>query len=1009
MSLIRKSNRLALLASFALAVAASGSHAEDIDLFIGASGGSAAAPKVMILMDNSNNWVSDLPNGKSKFLALSAVMNSIKNPVEVGLSTFSYSGPPYGSYVRFAPRDMNVAANKAAFQKLLGVISADANVTKETGNNKAEAEALYEIYKYYASLAPRAGTLAQNKYADATGNIIAGYPDSTGAAVGMTTGFAFKADGTYNSTATTCARNYIIYIVANNSSGGSLGAQIYEGVDAGPRILPAPGSPDTWADEWARFLYRKANPQIVTYVLDAYFPDDNQDAGYSLALQGMAKQGGGSYKHVRNQAEIETELLRIFAEIQSVNSVFASASLPVSATNRAQDQNQVFIGMFRPDPDAKPRWFGNMKRYQLIDTGGGNIDLGDAKGLPAVNPTTGFLTECATSFWTTDSGSYWQNVPVMPVPSGSCPSMVNKFSDSPDGPFVEKGAAGEVIRKGNDPPTTDATPTFAVNRTIHTLSGASLAPFTVASSGLPANVVDFISGKDVNDENANTNKTETRPSLHGDVIHSRPLPINYSTTVGTVYYGANDGMLRAVDSSTGKERWAFVAPEFYPSLARLMNNSPVVAYPNMPPGVLPAPTPKDYSFDGSIGIFQNLDNTKVWIYPTMRRGGRMVYGFDVTNTNTPTFKWRAGCNAAGCSTDLANIGQTWSQPQAALIKGYSATAPVLVMGGGYDGCEDADTPTPACASPKGAAVYILDADTGTVVASFATLRSVAAEVALVDVDNDGYVDFAYAVDTGGNIYRIDFVAAPPAFVSKASALWTMNRVAYTSGANRKFLFAPALFYSGKGTQSVYVAVGSGDREHPLETNYPFKTPVINRFYVYVDALASTTANNLDDLGKMSDFTATPSCTGVRILPGAAQKGWFLTLNQNGVGEQVVTSAAIAGGMVTFSTNRPIPKVAGTCATALGEARGYFLDLLSGSGSIGVKGSCGGTPSATFVGGGMPPSPVLGTVPINGQPRTVLVGAVQKGGGASSGIQSQLVTPSINPVRRRIYWYPSGSQ
>jgi type IV pilus assembly protein PilY1 len=711
---------------------------------------------------------------------------------------------------------------------------------------------------------------------------------------------------------------------------------------------------------------------------------------------------------VRNQAEIETELLRIFAEIQSVNSVFASASLPVSATNRAQDQNQVFIGMFRPDPDAKPRWFGNMKRYQLIDTGAG-IDLGDAKGLPAVNPTTGFLTECATSFWTTDSGPYWQNVPTTPAPAGSCPGMV-AFSDSPDGPFVEKGAAAEVIRKGNNPPATDTTPTWAVLRTIYTLSGTSLTAFTAASSGLPANVVDFISGKDVNDENANTKTTtETRPSLHGDVIHSRPLPINYSTTVGTVYYGSNDGLFRAVDSSTGKERWSFVAPEFYPSLARLMNNSPVVSYPNIPPGVVPAPTPKDYSFDGSIGVYQNAANTQVWIYPTMRRGGRMVYAFDVTNTDAPVFKWRAGCNASGCSAGLANIGQTWSQPHAALIKGYSTTNPVIVMGGGYDPCEDADTATPACASPKGAGVYILDADTGTVVASFNTLRSVAAEVAMVDVDNDGYVDYAYATDTGGNIYRIDFVAAPPAFTARASALWTMNRVAYTNGAGRKFLFAPALFYSGKSTQSVYVAVGTGDREHPLEANYPFKTPVVNRFYVYVDALASITANNLDNLGTMADFTATPSCNGVKILPGAAQKGWFVTLNDNGIGEQVVTSAAIAGGMVTFSTNRPIPKVAGSCSTALGEARGYFLDLLSGSGSIGVKGSCGGTASSTFVGGGMPPSPVLGTVPINGQPRTVIVGAVQKGGGASSGIQSQLVTPSINPVRRRIYWYPSGSQ
>ena len=42
--------------------------------------------------------------------------------------------------------------------------------------------------------------------------------------------------------------------------------------------------------------------------------------------------------------------------------------------------------------------------------------------------------------------------------------------------------------------------------------------------------------------------------------------------------------------------------------------------------------PKDYFFDGSFGIYQNLDNSKVWIFPSMRRGGRMLYGFDVTES-----------------------------------------------------------------------------------------------------------------------------------------------------------------------------------------------------------------------------------------------------------------------------------------------------------------------------------------------------------------------------------------
>src|SRR5262249_22672370 len=143
--------------------------------------------------------------------------------------------------------------------------------------------------------------------------------------------------------------------------------------------------------------------------------------------------------------------------------------------------------------------------------------------------------------------------------SGCTASKFSQWSDSPDGPLVQKGSVAEVIRKGNNPPTTNTTPTWAVNRTMNTLSGSSMTALTTGSSGLPSNVVNFTLGQDVNDENGNSNITETRPSLHGDVIHSRPLAIDYGSSAGVVtFYGANDGTLRAVNGASGKEMWSFV-------------------------------------------------------------------------------------------------------------------------------------------------------------------------------------------------------------------------------------------------------------------------------------------------------------------------------------------------------------------------------------------------------------------------------------------------------------------
>ena len=165
------------------------------------------------------------------------------------------------------------------------------------------------------------------------------------------------------------------------------------------------------------------------------------------------------------------------------------------------------------------------------------------------------------------------------------------------------------------------------------------------------------------------------------------------------------------------------------------------------------------------------------------------------------------------------------------------------------------------------------------------------------------MDYAYAADTGGNIWRLKFAPMSAGETNGAwVAKWTFHRVAYTNGAGRKFLFGPALLPTKDG---IYLAIGSGDREHPLIDNYPYDYPaagVLNRFYVVIDDPSETDAVDLD---QMTDFTIPTDCYDPGVLPGSDKKGWFIDLNAYGKGEQTVTSALIAGGMVTFSTNRPV--------------------------------------------------------------------------------------------------------
>ena len=468
--------------------------AGDIDIFVGTSGGLGDAPNVMILIDNSPNWSRaaqqwpDAPTqGQAEVAAIANVLtgvqaNILKNgqDINVGLAMLSSnigsSGGTGGAYIRFGVRSMASATNLAALQNLLkNVIYNDINgpLEKLAGqNSKDETAGLYEVYKYFSGLAPYTGQLGANPLADAAGNTGGGPLGPLGltaAAQGLTSGWAIGANGLYQSpinSSNPCSKNYIIYIANNANGTASTGP--FEGVYE-PTVVPPlsklpavpSGGGDTWTDEWTNFFYKtgiqtpagNSNGSITTFILDAYNKQNN--ATYSASLKAAGTKGIGGYQQVSSQAAIQVSLARIFEQIVSVNATFASASLPVNATNRAQDKNQVFVPMFRPDGTLQPRWFGNLKQYQLINSNGA-IVLGDGNPTgpqPAINPLTGFPTACAVSIWTSSSADlvnyplgYWNFGQEVNYAAGTCPpntaSTLNgalgpSYDDSPDGPVVE--------------------------------------------------------------------------------------------------------------------------------------------------------------------------------------------------------------------------------------------------------------------------------------------------------------------------------------------------------------------------------------------------------------------------------------------------------------------------------------------------------------------------------------------------------------------------------------------
>jgi len=939
-------------------------RAEDIDIYT-AGNFDSSLPNVIFVLDNTANWSGnnqgwgDLQQGQAEVRAIKSALQNLTGQVNVGLFEFRPKGCVDCGYVRFSLQAFNGAA-QARFNGVLDRIFQNIGSDDEKRNSGAPyGDLMLDLYNYLSgrdSLGAGSGTPI---FADA-----GGYSTS------------YSRFMSPFSSATLCTKTAIVFIGNPQSSGpttdglanSSVLKSLYASVNnAAPDRLSgdAVGSPlpirvfskkdnlltdeenktigGSWNfDDWAKFLNLYGVPvstggdskvqrhSISTYTIDVYKNQPNPE--HSGLLHSAAQAGGGLYFVATTEDGIKLAIEKSLKGILAVNSSFAAASVPVQANDKVRRENEVFVGLFRPDPLARPRWFGNLKQYNLAYVGG-VLSLVGQNGRP-VTDSNKLVDECAISKWTTDSGKYWLNLGVTPSPRGTCMlvkkdngELYDEFSDFPDGPFVEKGGAAQQLRSRAS----------ASSRVLKTVSGTALTPLSATHLGSETLYQYFIgSGKGGDGEVSPS--SGLRASIHGDVVHSTPTAINYRGTTGTVvFYGSNDGLLRAVSAASGTELWGLIAPEHIPKIKRLYDNSPLVAYPNQSADA----RPKDYFFDGSLGHivrYENQELVQAWIYPTMRRGGRMVYALDVKTPSSPKLLWRRGClGETGCDEGFGDIGQTWSTPVAATVKdGAGAARQVVIFGGGYDACEDNKVAAVSCATARGRSVYVLDARTGEQLAKFATERSVVADVSVVDVNGDGFGDYAYAADMGGAVWRINL--KPPAAKATVSSAWTFTKVAYTTGAARKFMHAPALV-PFKG--NIYVALGSGNRERPLATDYPYTSDIDDRFFVFLNDPRDDTVLNLDDSSKTTDSDkADLKCEDEGI---AAGRGWFRRLL--GRGEQVANPAMVVQGDVVFSTYRPGGAKVDMCVNSLGIGTDYRINLFNGS-------SCGNAP-VEVVGAGMP--------------------------------------------------------
>ena len=307
------------------------------------------------------------------------------------------------------------------------------------------------------------------------------------------------------------------------------------------------------------------------------------------------------------------------------------------------------------------------------------------------------------------------------------------------------------------------------SRNIYTRNGTtgvtflwdSLSIEQKALLGDDSNVLDYLRGVRSN-EASEGGTFRNRLSVLGDIVHSSPVFVgaaenfsyerfawagassyqDFRTTVEgrdpIMYVSANDGMLHAFDAATGAERFAYV-----PSAALAAMNT--LTSPNYS---------HRFIVDGSLrvaDVYDDAGGSGSWrsvLVGSQGRGGRQVFGLDITDPDsfgTSKVLWEF--------TD-SDLGKFIGKP---VFTRLNTGRWAVLLGNGYN------------SEQYRGFLFVIDALTGALIRKIDTgacptaddpcVSNGLADVTPWDDDGDGNVDYAYAGDLRGNVWRFDIGSA----------------------------------------------------------------------------------------------------------------------------------------------------------------------------------------------------------------------------------------------------------
>lgn len=455
-------------------------------------------------------------------------------------------------------------------------------------------------------------------------------------------------------------------------------------------------------------------------------------------------------------------------------------------------------------------------------------------------------------------------------------------------------------------PTWSASTTVPVAQrsTVYTVGtnggGPVTFPTTTQEGVLTTAVANYIKG---NRTGEGTTFRE-RAHLLGDIVNSSPTYVKEGSTE-TVYVGSNDGMLHAFNASDGSELFTYV-PNLInmTSLKKLSVRDPFV---------------HQFFVDGPVVVSSTRQTPgKNMLVGTLGRGGKGVYGLDVTTPSTFGTTGKAWEYAGD-----ADMGMVLSKP---LITKLNNGEMAAVVSNGVNSTNER------------AVLYVLNLTTGALIKKIDTFKTGdAANNGLsaptgVDADGDGDTDYVYAGDLHGNVWKFDLTSssaaswvvagtgANPVFTAVDSAGTPQPITGGVTVSYNPYTFQPWVFF-GTGRY-----LTSSDKE----------ALAVQTWYGVVDA--GTAISGRADLKERTILLAgTLNGQTVRsfsqAVPGDmnGKKGWYIDLkappNGTADGERMVGNQLVVDGTRLLASSI-IPQ-SSDCDVA-GKGFVNVVDLYSGA-------------------------------------------------------------------------------